>query len=35
MDGTARFEIVGVFHDRGDLERVMDALEGSGISARR
>jgi hypothetical protein len=31
MDGTTRFEIVGIFHDRGDLERAMDALEGSGI----
>jgi hypothetical protein len=31
MDGTTRFEIVGVFGDRGDLERAMDALEGNGI----
>lgn len=31
MDGTTRFEIVGVFSDRGDLERAMDALEGNGI----
>ncbi len=31
MDGTTRFEIVGVFHDRGDLERAMDALEVSGV----
>ena len=31
MDGPTRFEVVGVFHDRGDLERAMDALEGSGI----
>src|SRR4051794_32539871 len=31
MDGTTRFEIVGVFGDRGDLERAMDALEGNGV----
>ena len=31
MNGTAGFQIVGVFHDRGDLERTMDALEGGGI----
>ena len=31
MDGPTRFEVVGVFHDRGDLEKAMDALEGSGI----
>ena len=30
MSGN-RFEVVGVFHDRGDLEKAMDALEGSGI----
>ena len=31
MNGHTTYEIVAVFHDRGELEKAMDALEGSGI----
>jgi hypothetical protein len=31
MNGHATYEIVGVFHDRSELEKAMDALEGKGI----
>lgn len=29
--GGTTYEVVGVFHDRGELEKAMDALEGKGI----
>ena len=31
MNGQTTYEIVGVFHDRDELEKAMDALEGKGI----
>jgi hypothetical protein len=31
VNGQTTYEIVGVFHDRGELEKAMDALEGHGI----
>jgi hypothetical protein len=31
VNGQTTYEIVGVFHDRDELEKAMDALEGHGI----
>ncbi len=31
MNGHSTYEIVGVFHSRDELEKAMEALEGSGI----